>query len=214
MYPCSKKWALSPSLGVFCPRPFLSAQGFFPALKARAFFFFPIIQFLLHSPHLERRGCRTILDLQFSGILWFPILSKNSVISVNSIVSPSATQGASAPLLVFRCSVLYAVFAFHFYIWLTAIFFTLWKSYPVCSGLSGDTCCLSSSLSSCFLSIHLFLKFSPWLSYQVGLQPPNPARFTCWNSVSHVRGNNLIALNMKEVQILLHGMEFWLWLSS
>lgn len=108
---CSEKWALSPSLGVFCPWPFLSAQGFFPALKTQGFF---SIQFLLHSPHLERRGCRTMLDLQLSGILWFPILSKNSVISVNSTLSPSAMQGASAFLLVFRYSVLYAVFAFHF----------------------------------------------------------------------------------------------------
>lgn len=184
----------------------------FSALKEQTFF--STIQFLLHSPHLERRGCRTMLDRQLSGILWFPILSKNSVISVNSMLSPSAMQGASALLLVFRYSVLSSAFAFHFYIWLTAIFFTSWKSYPVCSGLSGDTCCLSSSLSSCFLSIHLCLEFSPWLSYQVGLQQPDPARFMCWNSVSHVHGNNLAALNMKEAQIPLQGMEFWLWLSS
>lgn len=173
-----KKWPLSPALGVLCPWSFLSAQGFFPALKAQAFFLF-YYSISASLPSFGKEGCAEQCwissSLAFFDFPYCPkTLSSQSI--AHSALQPCREHQLS---LVFRYSVLYAVFAFHFYIWLTAIFFTLWKSYPVCLSLSGDTCCLSSSLSSCFLSIHLFLEFSPWLSCYVGLQQPNPARFTC-----------------------------------
>lgn len=72
MYPCSKKWALSPSLGVFCPRPFLSAQGFFPALKARAFFFFSYYSVSASFPSFGKEGMQ---NNPGSSVLWHSLIS-------------------------------------------------------------------------------------------------------------------------------------------
>lgn len=66
---CSEKWALSSSLGVFCPWPFLSAQGFFPSTEGTRFFFYSV------SASLPSFGNEEMQNNAGSPALWHSLIS-------------------------------------------------------------------------------------------------------------------------------------------
>lgn len=157
---CTQELAQSLSFLMFYPQRF--TQKHFSQLWRH--WHFSVLNFFFTLFIWGRRGGEGRVDAElrwpssFSDIFFFfHVLFKISVVSVRNILSPSAAQQAPAHPVVFRHLILYAIFNFHFHTWLTATFFTLWKSHLMCFYLSGKTCCLLSSLFCCLPSICCFL---------------------------------------------------------